>query len=362
MNLNLKRDAKIDYLRVLTMLLIIMHHCVVNDFGLQPILKGQQDQKYSMLSFVIMAGINSLAVVGVNVFFMLSGWCRINFKWKKLFLLVAKVYFVFTIIQAFGLFTGNINLSLQEIKKLIDPLDLYWFIMTYVFLMFASVLLNKIIESWSKSDFIKYIIAFFVICCIYGFVADRTLHINRGYSFLMAMALYLLGGGLRKYGLEILADVRKNFRFYLWFVLIFCVLINTIFVTAFYSMNLGIISWQFYAYNCPLIVIESTILMLLMASGKEVKSNAVSYFAKATIMAYMLHSTSWLTTIRAMGTHALIEKCGDLGALIILVLYALFIYSLAVIVEIVYEKTVGRLVGWVYQLIADKYTNRTINK
>ena len=33
------RDMRIDVLRILAMLGIIMHHCIINDFGLQSILK-----------------------------------------------------------------------------------------------------------------------------------------------------------------------------------------------------------------------------------------------------------------------------------------------------------------------------------
>lgn len=34
-----ERDSRIDIVRVIAMLCIVMHHCIVNDFGLQQILK-----------------------------------------------------------------------------------------------------------------------------------------------------------------------------------------------------------------------------------------------------------------------------------------------------------------------------------
>ena len=34
------RDLRIDLLRVIVMLGIIIHHCIINDFGLQNILRG----------------------------------------------------------------------------------------------------------------------------------------------------------------------------------------------------------------------------------------------------------------------------------------------------------------------------------
>ena len=31
-----KRDLRIDLLRIFSMLFIIMHHCIINDFGFKP--------------------------------------------------------------------------------------------------------------------------------------------------------------------------------------------------------------------------------------------------------------------------------------------------------------------------------------
>ena len=74
-----KRDLSIDILRIFSMLFIIIHHCVINDFGLQSMLKENTLTRFGNLLIVA----NAIVVVGVNLFFLMSGYCKIHFTWKK---------------------------------------------------------------------------------------------------------------------------------------------------------------------------------------------------------------------------------------------------------------------------------------
>lgn len=120
-----ERDSRIDLVRVIAMLCIVMHHCIVNDFGLQQILRGGGAGGYNNIQIIMLIVGNAIVIVGVNIFFLLSGWCRIHFKWEKIIELIIKVYIIFGIIQMIGLFTGRVELNIESVKQLLDPLDLY---------------------------------------------------------------------------------------------------------------------------------------------------------------------------------------------------------------------------------------------
>lgn len=278
--------------------------------------------------------------IGVNIFFLLSGWCRINFRWSKVISLAIKVYIVFGLIQVTGLISGTVHLNMKNILYILDPLDHYWFIMTYIFLMFTSKMLNVIVDNWSISDFKKYVVGFLTVCCIYGFLLDKNLHINRGYSFLMAMALYLLGSGLHKFLPKI--NVQSNWKLAIAFV--GSVLLNSIVIVILYKCGKEI-SWEFYSYNNVLVVIESVSLLLLFATLRELPDLKIIHkLAGATIMVYIIHSTCWLTSLRKIPIVFTIDKFGFWASFICLPIYAMCIFCLGYLLNIVYEKAEKKLV------------------
>lgn len=61
-----KRNDNIEILRVVAMLFIIMHHLVINNYGLQSQLKnGIMDLRYT--SFL--CWLNAVVIIGANIFF-----------------------------------------------------------------------------------------------------------------------------------------------------------------------------------------------------------------------------------------------------------------------------------------------------
>lgn len=278
--------------------------------------------------------------IGVNIFFLLSGWCRINFRWSKVISLAIKVYIVFGLIQVTGLIFGTVPFNMKNVLYMLDPLDHYWFVMTYILLMFTSKTLNVIVDNWSISDFKKYVVGFLIICCIYGFLLDKNLHINSGYSFLMAMALYLLGGGLHKFLPKI--NVQSNWKLAMAFI--GSVLLNSIVIVILYKCGKEI-SWEFYSYNNVLVVIESVSLLLLFATLRELPDLKIIHkLAGATIMVYIIHSTCWLTSLRKIPIVFTIDKFGFWASFICLPIYAMCIFCLGYLLNIVYEKAEKKLV------------------
>lgn len=60
------RNSNVELLRIIVMLFIIMHHCIINGYGLQEQLKGGMLRgEYS----IFLCCLNAIAVIGVNVFF-----------------------------------------------------------------------------------------------------------------------------------------------------------------------------------------------------------------------------------------------------------------------------------------------------
>ena len=101
------------------MLFIIMHHCIINGYGLQEhlksgILNGGGVQRISVLP-------ECIAVIGVNVFFLISGYYGIHFSLKKLCALILNLYFYADVLTLLAVAVGMEHMGFAVIKLLILP-------------------------------------------------------------------------------------------------------------------------------------------------------------------------------------------------------------------------------------------------
>ena len=330
------RNHNMDILRIFAMLCIICHHCIVNDFNLQ----GELRNDLGILPLehrVALLFANAFVIIGVNVFFLLSGYFLIQFTWKKLCSLIAKVYLVFGIVTGCGILMGQVQLNGETIKAVLDPLDYYWYIMTYVFLMAVSPFLNHIVNAMTKRQYGFYMIGIFFICFGYGFLMDTNLHINHGYSFLMAMVLYLAGAGIHKFKIQNIKGIPAYFAL---------AMVNGIVIAAVYFLLNGKWAWLMYAYNSPLIVLES-ISLLIGFSKLQVKHTVgryVSKLAKSTLMVYLLHSTCWLSFFRTYPVKWMVAKGFIWTGILLLPVYAVMIYLICYVIDWIYEASFGKVV------------------
>ena len=77
---------------------------------------------------------------------------------------------------------------------------LNWFIKAYILLYILAPVLNAFIEKVSQKDFRNALIAFFTFEFIYGWIfSGSTQHIQRGYSTISFIGLYLLSRYVRLY-------------------------------------------------------------------------------------------------------------------------------------------------------------------
>ena len=66
------RDLSVDILRIFAMLFIIIHYCVINNFGLQGMVKGNNGGVFQFTGgyIYILVLVNALVIMGANIFFL----------------------------------------------------------------------------------------------------------------------------------------------------------------------------------------------------------------------------------------------------------------------------------------------------
>lgn len=151
---------------------------------------------------VFLCFLNAIVVIGVNVFFLISGYYGIKFSLKKLCTLIFDLYFYADLLTLIAVAVGMEHIGFATIKLLILLFYKYWFIIVYILLFILSPILNAGIESLNRVQSILLTVFFTVFFCCLGFVSEATfISLNDGYSLMFAMYLYFLGRMMNKWKL-----------------------------------------------------------------------------------------------------------------------------------------------------------------
>ena len=179
-----ERDSNMELLRILAMVLVMIVHA---NFRALPVPTQMETINFT-LSSLLRFNTESISIVCVDVFVLLSGWYGIRFRWERLGeLLFQIVFFVAIITIATANFTQK-HIHLYTLL-LLDKWD-YWFVKAYVCLYFFSPVLNSFIQNTSKKKFKNFLLIYFLFQTVYGWISQGAAWFNRGYSSISFMGLY----------------------------------------------------------------------------------------------------------------------------------------------------------------------------
>ena len=239
------------------------------------------DQKAVLSNSVLCAFrflIESLSIVCVNAFILLSGWFGIKFSVKRLLSLIFTVFFFSLILTILPSARG------QGSHLLIDifTLNQYWFVKAYIILFILSPALNLFAEQASKTVFRNVLIVFFIMQTVFSYISNSS-WFDDGFSPIPFIGLYLLSRYIR-----IHKPVFSCFkgRTDLFVYLGLSLLIAGLSVCLFKWFGTG---GRLFNYTNPL-VIASSVFFFLCFSKIKMKNNAVvNWIAASSLGAYLLH-------------------------------------------------------------------------
>ncbi len=340
-----KRNYKFDLLRIIAMLMIIVHHITINDFGLQKVLNGVETT-LSNNQIIVLIIMNALCIVGVNLFFLISGYFKIKFSFKKVIDLILQVYIVYGIVTLIGIYTNHVEFNKAALINFLNPFEQYWFLTAYVGLIVLSKVLNNGIEHIKYTEAKVFIVLSILLFSVYAFNFNNGMSLNGGYSLLFAVILYLFGGIISKFDIKLKHGIGL-------IVYLLCAFLNIVFIYNLYSkgpLTTVITAWNMYSYNNILVLIQSLGLFIYFNSiNINIKNSLfikiISFLSANTLMTYLLHSTCWLTYYRHLPVELLLGKgCFKIG-IVILPIYAIVIFIICSLIGLIYKNTIQRLIS-----------------
>jgi|LAHS01.1.fsa_nt_gb surface polysaccharide O-acyltransferase-like enzyme len=282
------RDSNMELLRIISMVLVMVVHALI----LIPLPTKSACQD-APISSIIYYGVDSISIVCVDLFVLLSGWYGIRFNLQKVYaLLFQVVFFSLIVYSCVSCFENNTESMLENASTIfmLNHGD-YWFIKAYLGLYILSPALNAFIQKANKRDLRIFLISFYAFQTVYGWLSiNGASWLAGGYSAMSFVGLYILSSYIRRYGVE--AKYMKHFHamgtfgFWLACGLLIAILITSVaFIVTLMGMS---IAGRLFTYTNPLVIAEA-LCFLLAFSKLRIKSRAVNWIAVSCLAVYLLH-------------------------------------------------------------------------
>ena len=191
-----QRSSNMELLRILSMLIIVMHHCVVH---------GKMTYTYDVfIPNRLFTDFFILGQLGVSLFMLITGYyqSKSEFKWQKLATMWLEVVFyslgIYLITAAMN---GGETFSWDNLYKAVTPViqRRYWFVTAYFAVYILSPIWNAFAEKAERKQFFVILFSCAVLFSVLPTLTNRDIFLESGKSVMWMSVLYLTGAYLRKY-------------------------------------------------------------------------------------------------------------------------------------------------------------------
>lgn len=272
-----KRNSSIELFRILATFLVLIVH--LNGW-MAGGLVDWNDNNISIVHKFSQLIIQSLCVVCVNCFLIISGWYGLKLKFSsiwKMWVLLFSIYVPFYLVTCIF---GSTDLSIFILVKniLAFPCESY-FVQNYLMLLFISPLLNVFIEN-NRGQLTIYTIALFMIEVVMESVfQNKCLHIEDGYSLFHFVTMYMLARTAFMHKEKIMQVKR------LWWIIgyFLCAVVVCLLQFTPYKHT--------WAYSNPVVVIESFMLFFPFLYN-SFYSSFINKVAQGAFAVYIIQVTN----------------------------------------------------------------------
>lgn len=283
----ISRDSNFELLRIIAMIMVLILHGNFYSNGIPTI---DEINSYFIPSFCRIF-IQSLSIVAVNVFVLISGWFGMTFSWKNIGNILFQCFFyVFLIFLLLECITpSNISISPGKIAHMFFFGQPYWFVLEYLGLMVVSPLLNVFVEKSTKNELKSLLIAYFCFQWVYGWIFDDFIGFKWGYSTYSFIGLYLLIRYIRKF--KPVWSQQSMKKFFLLYVMLaifstilylFITIIDIPFVVDFFRNKI-------LSYNSPLVILSAIFFILAFSKLNLSNRKFINLAGASSFAIYLIH-------------------------------------------------------------------------
>lgn len=188
-----KRNSKIEILRIISIILIVLSHYVVHS-GVDI-----HDMPFGINRYILELGV--LGNIGTMLFIFITGYFLVGsykIKFKKIFHYLLQVFFYSSIIYILMVLLGREPFDIKELMINFFPLTFkrYWFATAYFIIYLFHPYINKFINSLSRKEYTNFII---LSVFLFFFLSTLTTMDFYGNEIIYFVTFYSIGAYMSKY-------------------------------------------------------------------------------------------------------------------------------------------------------------------
>ncbi len=291
-----KRNANMELLRIVTMLMVTVLHALGKGGLLQPVTAELPFGGW------VTWFLECLSVCAVNVFMLLSGYYIVHAKWKlgRFFGIVFQTVFYSAIPYFLWLALGKVPVEERGIYNYLQAvlpvhMEVYWFITAYALLYLMAPVITAGINALEEKQLRIVILCLLTYECIFKTVLPVMLTTDtRGYKFDWYLIMFLIGAYFQKYGFRYLKTAGRGWIFYILSCVLSYAETIAMYIVKAKTGRLGDFSMHTLDYNQLFVVCASVGLFTAFLHAKPMKESIGKIICAISPMAlgvYLLQET-----------------------------------------------------------------------
>lgn len=276
-----ERQSNFELLRILSVVMVLVLHLDGGALGIpEPMGDIASLDARDWWRLIV----QSIAIIGVNCFTLISGYFGIKAHWRGF------MRFAFTcLFYSLGIYLALVVAGLiqwrwsdfADAAMALTHTDL-WYVRAYVALYLLSPMLNEAIKTLDRRRYMWALLSIVALNVYAGWLWGGTFNAT-GFSVMQLVMMYLIGQYLGRYGL-----FRGNCDKAVVYVSIYVLSTVAFVVQALYCETLRI-----FAYNNPFVIISS-VAFFMWFSTMKFKSSVINVISASAFAVYLLHKNPYI--------------------------------------------------------------------
>lgn len=340
---SLVRQSNFELLRIVAMFLVLIIHA--NFYSINP--PTNEEILGHPLSSMMRYVVESLALVCVNVYIIISGYFGIKLKPKSILNFIFMILFWKIIINIGFIIAGcsgliDNHLGIGNFLQFCIPGYDDWFVMSYLILLFLAPILNAFVEKSSTKALWIFVAAYIVGAqIIFSWLLSAWIAYKAGFSTLSFIGLYMLGAAFRRSACGVIKH-----PLFIYFSVSIIVGVAMFFVRYIWADGFiyRICSLRFGAYNGLFVLIASAMLFLSFKRLK-LQSRTINYIAASSFAVYLFHMHPLMRRVYAAICNYLFVNYGTFAYIGLISAFIIAVFFFSVVMDLVRRWLWNKIAG-----------------
>ncbi len=331
------RQSNIELLRIVATIMVLALHVNFLSIGSPT---RQELTEFPISSFLRIE-FETIAIVAVNLFILISGYFGIKLKTQSVCKFLFQVLFWSIIPYIILTALGDSSLSVKILYNLCIPGYGNWFVESYLALLLLSPLANAFTEKSTKIQLRNFIIIFLAVQSVFGWMQPSWTTFSCGYSVTSFIGLYLIGRYLRQYPQPKPIFHRKTS--YLTCSVTISTIISLLAFITIVNVSVESISDRIYplimAYSSPF-NIACAILIFSVFTKLSIRSRFINWVAASSFSIFLIHTSYSIFPHFISTANYLFYNYGMIKYALLISVFIIAVFSLCILLDQI------RIIAW----------------